>query len=109
MLAFLTRQAHWLIIFGIFATAGGCLSAYFLPSAWQKADALAQAPQYIPLQELATRGPSAGPHVIVTDFTCGSAYAFELQTRKGDPADARSNRFWQSLDSPVPEITSRQP
>lgn len=64
---------------------GGLLSAYYLPGRWQRADALAKEPQAITLHDLATNGPGDNPHVIVTEFTCGSGYVFEIETRKGAP------------------------
>lgn len=85
MLAFLTRRAEWLIIVGLLLSVGGGVAAYFLPGTWEKAEAITQKPQTIPVQELAAQQLDGTRHVIVTDFTCGENYAFELHTRAGNP------------------------
>lgn len=88
MLSFLRRWSPWLTLLGILATGSGGLSACFLPTVWQRANALAREPQRLTLQELATKGPGDNPHVIVTDFACGNDYVSEIQVRKDAPTPA---------------------
>lgn len=94
MIAFLRKWSHILILLGGMAIAVGILSAYFLPERWRTAAALAQNPQKITLYELAANGVGDNPHVIVTDFICGSEYIFEAQIRKGAPLPKSDETVW---------------
>jgi hypothetical protein len=52
------------------------------------------------LEELAARGSGDNPHVIVTNFTCGSDYAFQIQTPTGGsptPHQTGYGRAWIPL------------
>lgn len=92
MLAFLARRADFLAILGALLTAGGCVAAYYLPNAWRNAEAIAQKPNTITVQELATQGISDTTRVNLKDFTCGEEFAFEMSRRRGDPPPTPDRR-----------------
>jgi hypothetical protein len=89
---------------------GGLVSTYYLPGRWQRANALAKEPQRITLHDLATKGPGDNPHVLVTDFTCGSEYVFEIQSRKGAPQPSPDQTGWGRAWIPLlPKSSSDRP
>jgi hypothetical protein len=81
----LAKWADALIVLGLVATLIGVLLACFVPGMWQKEAVLASEPQRVSLSELAARGPGGNPHVVVTDFICGSGYVYETQVNKDGP------------------------
>jgi hypothetical protein len=78
MIAFLRKWSGFLVLLGGILFAIGLFSLVLLPERWRTAEALAKAPQRITLHDLEARGDGDNPHVIVTDFICGSGYVFEM-------------------------------
>jgi hypothetical protein len=92
VLALLKKYRDWILCVGILGVIGGAGSIFLLPGMRWRAAAFEKPPQQLTLSELAKHGPGDNPHVVVSDFVCGSAFVFKIETRQGgnQPAQERS-------------------
>jgi hypothetical protein len=81
----LLRLAYLIFLSGIPFTIIGMLCLYYMPSTRRNAAELAREPQRLTLQEFVDRGPCGNNHVIITDYSLGSAYGIEMSRRRSDP------------------------